>query len=462
MKKFLALILSIFAAVALMGAAADSDGIILKGSDGIQVVTDGTAHGASLDIVYPSDANVLVVEYAETFAERLSALLGQEVNACEVGASYLSSAWVARIFIGEEYDNSLYVEYLTAKNGGFLPFMPESEEEWGKYCGTDSTYSMYVDETGLHINASDEWALYWAIDDLLNEIEIAETYVLPVGTKVLPGEDYVFPDPTDLIGKGLNPYFAVTKSVAELPYVFDSVNVYDYSEGMQGGGTDGEFAYIAGDGVGDLCRIFKYSLPEWELVEISKPIVLKHANDISYIEKSDLLTVAHCVDVDQGFSYVDPNTLEVVGVGAFPVNCWGLEYDDVKERFVVEADWKNYIFDKDFNLVDELSYGDSDGTPQSLYIEGEYIFDVRWDMNLLRYSDIPFKDCDFLNYIMIHDYENAYVEKAHIPVVKGEPEYIFRHGNMYYIGFLHNVINGVENPVGIIYRFLMLPEIWWD
>ena len=463
MKKFLAVMFSIFAAVALIGAAADKpESFVLKGENGPSIEFSGKSQPAAVEIVYPDGSNALIVEYAQTFAERLSETIGSEVTAGSEFQSYLKSSWVYRIFIGGEYDNRLYVEYLNEKYEGLLPFILESEEEWAKFCGTANMFSMWVDEEGLHINASDEWALYWAIDDFLKEIRISETYVLPVGTKILPGEDYIFPDPTDLIGKGLNPYFAVMESVAELPYVFDSIDMFDYSEGMQGGGTDGEFAYIAGDGSGDLCRIFKYSLPEWELVEISEPVVLKHANDISYIEETDLLTVAHCVDGDEGFSYVDPNTFEVVGVSAFPVSCWGLEYDDVRERFVVEANWINYIFDKDFNLVDELHYGDSDGTPQSLYIEGDYIFDVRWDMNSLRYSGIPFKDCDFQNYIMIHDYENVYVEKAHIPAVTGEPEYIFRHGNMYYIGFLHNVINGVENPVGIIYRFLMLPEIWWN
>ncbi len=462
MKKFLAVMFSIFAAVALMGAAADKpESFVLKGENGPSIEFSGKSQPAAVEIVYPDGSNALIVEYAQTFAERLSETIGAEVTANSEFQSYLKSSWVYRIFIGGEYDNHLYVEYLIAENGGLLPFMPKTDDEWEKYCGTSSMFSMWVDEEGLHINASDEWALYWAIDDFLKEIRISESYVLAVGTKILPSEDYVFPDPTDLIGKGLNPYFAVTESVTELPYVFDSIDMFDYSEGMQGGGTDGEFAYVAGDGSGDLCRIFKYSLPEWELVEISEPVVLKHANDISYIEETDLLTVAHCVDGDEGFSYVDPNTFEVVGIGAFPTSCWGLEYDDVRERFVVEANWINYIFDKDFNLVDELHYGDSDGTPQSLYIEGDYIFDVRWDMNSLRYSGIPFKDCDFQNFIMIHDYENAYVEKAHIPVVTGEPEYIFRHGNMYYIGFLHNVINGVENPVGIIYRFLMLPEVWW-
>lgn len=448
---------------ALIAASASSDGLVLKGPNGVQRVSDGKSHGAILDVVYPSGANDLVVEYAEVFAERLSELLGQEVRACDSFASYLSSAWVARIFIGEEYDNSLYVEYLTAKNDGLLPFMPESDEDWGKYTGTVSTYSMFVDREGLHINASDEWALYWAIDDLLKELEISETYVLNVGTKVLIGEDYVFPDPTEFIGKGVNPYFAVTEKVAELPAIVDCVDISEYSDSLQGGGTDGEYAYIGTDGMGDLGKIFKYSLPEWELVDVSDPILVKHANAISYIAEKNLLTVAHCTDGDvRGFAYVDPLTLEVVDYGSTPVDCWGLEYDNANERFIVEVNWKHYIFDKDFNLINELTYGDRDGTPQTLFVDGKYTYDVRdnvpWDTGHSRSTPYPEHGQD---YITVHDYENVYIEKAPIPNLVGEVEHMFRHGNLYYIGYIDNIVDGKENPYGVVYEFVILPEIWW-
>ena len=473
-KKIVCMILAlvvVFTSAVLSGAAAeDIEGFVLKGSNGVQILfseesvyIEKSQH-AALDVVYPSGANGLIVEYAKVFAERLSELIGQDVRACDSFSSYLSSAWTVRIFIGEEYDNSLYVEYLKAKNGGLLPFMPESDEEWGKYCGTVSTYSMYVDSSGLHINASDEWALYWAIDDLLKELEIAETYVFSVGTKVLLGEDYVFPDPTEFIGKGVNPYFAVTEKVAELPEFWNDYDVSDYSDSLQGGGTDGEYAYVGTDGPEDMGRIFKYSLPEWELVDVSDPILIKHSNAISYISEKNLLTVAHCTDGDvRGFAYVDPLILNVVDYGETPVDCWGLEYDNLKERFIVEVNWKHYIFDKDFNLINELSYGDSDGTPQTLYVDGEYIYDVRykvfWDTGHSRSTP----DSEWgQNYITVHDYENVYIEKAPVPNIIGEAEHMFRHGNLYYIGYIGNVVDGKEVPYGVVYEFVMLPEVWWQ
>ena len=450
MRKIFALSIVFFVLVTLMGASAEiPKSFTVKGGDYEQII----------HIEYSIDSNGLVKEFAEVFSERLSTYTGNKVFAIN-SAEEVSQLPDFTVYISTDYDNSIYVEYLTEKNNGLLPFVPESELEWAKYCGTVSVYSMYVNAEGLYINASDEWALYWAIGDLLDEIESSETYVLNVGTKILPDENYTFPEPTEFIGKDMNTYFAVVDAVATLP---SSSEYIDYTEGMQGGGTDGEYAYVSTDGYDEFGKIFKYSLPEWELEDVSKPIVVYHSNDISYIEESDLLIAAHCTDEQiRSFSYIDPNTLEVVDFGTVPVDCWGLEYDDVNERFVVEADWKNYILDKNLNLIKELPYGDSDGTPQSLFIEGDYIFDVRWDMEFLRYSGVPFKDCDFQNYIMIHSYEKSYVEKAYIPNVTGEPEYIFRHGNMYYIGYLHNVVNGKENPVGIIYEFILLPEIWWN
>ncbi len=470
MRKLCVLSIVLFILVSLIGASAEKPkSFVVKGGDERQTV----------HIAYSEDSNGLVKEFAEVFAERLSditensvhttvLLTGLPIQTYRTGNSIqttgdqrvLSTFTDFTVYLSVDYDNSLYVEYLTEKYNGLLPFVLESESEWDKFCGNVSIYSMYVDESGLHINASDEWALYWAIDNLLNEIEESETYAIDVGTKILPDDEYVFPDPTVFIGKDKNPYFAVTESVATLP---TSKEYLDYTEGMQGGGTDGEFAYVGTDGYDEFGKLFKYSLPEWELEEVSEPIVVYHVNDISYIEDENLLIAAHCDDEKiRSFSYIDAATMEVLGFGSIPVDCWGLEYDDANERFIVEADWKNYIFDKDFNLIKEMPYGDSDGTPQSLYIEGDYIFDVRWDMGWLRNSGIPFKNCDFQNYIMIHDYENVYVERAYIPQVTGEPEFIFRHGNMYYIGYIHNVIDGVENPVGIIYEFILLPEIWWN
>ncbi|MBE6890468.1 MAG: hypothetical protein E7481_00420 [Ruminococcaceae bacterium] len=465
MKKFLAVMFSIFSAVSLIGAAADKpESFVLKGENGPSIEFSGKSQSAAVEIVYPDGSNALIVEYAQTFAERLSETIGSEVTASSEFQSYLKSSWVYRIFIGGEYDNHLYVEYLNEKYEGLLPFILDTEEEWAKFCGTANMFSMWVDEEGLHINASDEWALYWAIDDFLKEIRISESYVLAVGTKILPSEDYVFPDPTDLIGKGLNPYFAITEKVAELPVVWYGVNLSDYNEGLQGGYTDGEYGYVGTDGPGDMGRIFKYSLPDWELVEVSDPLLIKHSNAISYIKDKNLLTVAHCTDGDvRGFAYVDPNTLEVVSYGETPIDCWGLEYDNANERFIVEVNWIHYIFDKDFNYIKELPYGDMDGTPQTLFVDGKYIYDVRYNVNWDTGHSRSTPDPTFgQNYITIHDYDNVYIEKAPIPNLVGEAEHMYRYGNKYYIGYIDEIINGKQNDLGTVYETLILPEVWWE
>ena len=454
MKTFL----SLFFAILLMVNVSGKEAITIKGETVPELVY--IVYGGVEDFMEePKD---LIKEYASVFAEKLAEITGSSAIAIPFSAMMsMSTLPDYYIFISEDYDGKAYIEYLASENGGMPPFVP-TDSQWDKFSGDESMYFTYVDETSFYIRASDEYALYWAIDDFLNEVKSSDSYVLNVGEKFITVGDYKFPEPTESIGKGKNPYLAVVEKVAVLPQYFEYVDLNDYSDGLQGGGTDGKFAYIGTDGTGDYGRIYKYSLPEWELLQVSDPIVTKHANDISYIEDKNLLTVAHCSDEDvRGFSYVDPKTFEVVDVGTVPVDCWGLEYDDTNEKFIVEADWKHYIFDKEFNLEKEIPYGDQDGTPQSLYIDGEYIYDVRWDMKGLRYSGIDFKDCDFENYIMVHDYENVYIEKMPIPDVTGEPEHIFRYGNMYYIGFLHNVVDGVENPYGVFYEFVLLPESWW-
>ncbi len=82
MKKFLAVMFSIFAAVALMGAAADKpESFVLKGENGPSIEFSGKSQSAAVEIVYPDGSNALIVEYAQTFAERLSEAIGAEVTA---------------------------------------------------------------------------------------------------------------------------------------------------------------------------------------------------------------------------------------------------------------------------------------------------------------------------------------------------------------------------------------------
>ena len=468
MKKGITLMLvvvfAVLMSVSLMGAASDSPkNFVLKGANGPSVEFKGKSEPASVEIVYPDDSNALIIEYATVFAERLSDAIGSEVTANSETKSYLNSSSLCRIFIGGEYDNRLYVEYLNSQYD-LLPFLPESEEEWAKYCGTTSMFSLWVDEDGLHINASDEWILYCIIGDFLNEVRIAENYVLPVGSKILPAEDYVFADPTDLIGQGQNPYFAVTEKVAELYSFVDGARMKNDTDSLQGGGTDGKYAYLCIDSTGDYGRIYKYDLPSWELVEVSEMLLFKHGNAVTYIEEDDVFAIAHCTGGDvRGFAYVDPHTLTVVGYGETPIDCWGLEYDNANERFIVEVNWIHYIFDKDFNYITELPYGDWDGTPQTVLVDGDYIYDIRynvfWDTGHSRSTPDPKLG---QNYITVHDYENVYIEKAPIPNVVGEVEHMIRHGNLYYIGYVANVVNGRANSNGTVYEFVMLPEVWWQ
>ena len=452
-KLFVALLVLSFVLITFMGAAKETDSFVLKG--------DGAAE--KFNVICPKDCNGLIKDFAEVFAERLSEITGAEVSA-EVDTASLSSAYpFPKIYIGEEYDNRLYVEYLRSQNNGFLPFMPASEEEWDMYCGASSMYSMYVENNSLHINASDEWTLYCAIENFLNQLKSAETFVVNNSINFFTDESYEIPDPTDIIGKGKNPYFAVIEKVAENPTYVPGIKISEYNKSLQGGGTDGKYAYLGSDGPGDLGVIYKYSLPDWELIDVSDPILIKHVNAISYIEEKNLLTAAHCTDGDvRGFAYVDPDTLEVVGYGETPIDCWGLEYDNSKERFLVEVNWRNYNFDKDFNLIKEMPYGDRDGTPQTLYVDREYIYDIRynvfWDTGHSRSTPDPKLG---QNYITVHDYENVYIEKAPIPNVVGEVEHMFRHGNRYYIGYVANKVKGNTNPYGTVYEFIMLPEIWW-
>lgn len=446
MKKILLTLFALtFIFTALSGASSKSEAFILKGEE-----VPKTVH-----IIYPENCNDLVKQFAEVFAERLSELTGTEVTA-HGQESILSSAIIPRIFIGEPYEEDIdaYIDELESANGGLLPFMPASEEEWEKYCGYRDAYSINGENKPygyeLHIKASDEYVLYCAIEDFLNEVKNSEAYALENGYRYVTSDDHVFKDPNKAIETG-NAFFHATDSVAIFPYEY-----MPFVDAIQGGGTDGQFAYYCGRD-GDYSRILQYDLNTWKLDYVSEPVYSRHSNDITYLPESDQLMICHCEDDEnnsRGVTYVKAETLEETLDTLLPISASRFEFRADREKYyILKADTVS-VLDKDMNLLSQQQSEDPRGTPQGCCTDEKYLYDIRWDVEdgERLYDHALIYDLDTMKYQFAAELI-GYDEEL-------EPENIFKDETVFYICFHH--VNYGNLELGTVFRFILLPEKWWN
>lgn len=435
-KTFIILLALTFILTAISGAAGKSENIILKG--------EGAASNAA--VIYPENCNDLIKQYAEVLAERLSTITGAEVVATNV-----TSSTVPKIFIGEPYEEDIdaFLDEIKAQNGGLLPFILESEEDWEKFCGYRNAYSVEVENSNLHIKGSDEYTLYCAIEDFLNEVRSSETYVLENGYKYVTPDEHIFKDPNKAIETG-NAYLHAAEPVAILPYEY-----MPYVDAMQGGGTDGEFAYYCGRNDA-YSRIFRYNLNTWELDYVSEPVHSRHSNDITYLPESDTLMICHCEDEEnnsQGVTYVDAETMKENLDTLLPVWASRFEYRADREKYyILKADYV-YVLDKDLNVLSEQRSEDTRGTPQGCCTDEKYLYDIRWDVegDGRLYDHALIYDLDTMKFQFAAEL-TGYDEEL-------EPENIFKDETVFYICFHHIKYGNLE--LGTVYRFVLIPATWW-
>ena len=227
---------------------------------------------------------------------------------------------------------------------------------------------------------------------------------------------------------------------------------------MQGGCTDGEYAYICMENqAGNYSntylhntRIVKVRLSDNSLAAVSQPLPLHHSNDMCYNSKTGLLLVAHNGKQADTISYVDPDTLQVVGKQVLPYSIYSIAYEPLSDRYVVGlssgvlgSSGRDYaIFDGNFNVIDPFlnvgpytHYTDVKPTTQGIDCDSKYIYSV------LGVNG----DDGWVNWIVVHDWNGNFVCAKILPGVTVESENVFHVGTTFYVGF-----NGGSDPV---YRF---------
>ena len=151
-------------------------------------------------------------------------------------------------------------------------------------------------------------------------------------------------------------------------------------------------------------------------------------------------------------SFIDPDTLKVVGTQILPYNVYSIAHEPTTDRYVVgKGGGRNYaILDGDFNvLVPHLDVGpythytDTNPTTQGIDCDEKYIYSV---LGVKRTTEVDGTSKTYWeNYLVVHDWNGEYLFAKILPNMTAESENVFHVGNTVYVG-----CNGGNDPV---YRF---------
>lgn len=413
--------------------------ITLKGGNSVNLV------------VLVNNPNYAISEMAKAFAEKLSEYTGKTVDIAEY-SDFKESENLYPIYMDtlKEDGSNLpsFEAHMSAKEADMITWVNKSISTY------DESYEFIFGEKSAQIIAPDEYWLYFALDDFLNKFN-EESYSVKAGTRTLVSGNLAIQTPSQLIS-----------SVGDVQFLFTEYKttfVYNYFEaekpstallvdgsgrdGMQGGCTDGKYAYYAlyED---DISNIYKFDLETWELVAVSDAMPTGHSNDITYIPEKNVLMVAGSTPANGwfGVSYVDAETLEYLEEVTVPYSCGGVSYVPELQQYVMQNFYEYYICDKDFNLIRSFACGYSKDTDQGLYSDGTYIYDSRW-------GEKDAENHSGQNHLLIHDMEGNFISHGEI---HGDPcndesenENVFIHNNFFYIGYY--------NSPRTVNEFVMVP-----
>ena len=148
---------------------------------------------------------------------------------------------------------------------------------------------------------------------------------------------------------------------------------------MQGGATDGTYAYYAMNSGGDsresLTRIHKVELATWEIVQISRPLYMSHSNDIAYDPAHRRLVISWCDIEPDKVAIVDPDTLELTETLQIPQKHFSIAYNDTRGLYVTgkSRTYDLVLLDREFQPV-RLLPGSEGYVKQGLECDEDYIY----------------------------------------------------------------------------------------
>ncbi len=324
---------------------------------------------------------------------------------------------------------------------------PESQALTDKLTAAGGTrFGISMSENKLAIIGTSTYQTYLGLDYLLNnfvtEGDGGVTLEIEQGFEYISednGRNYFDVDTLIAMGKGMN-YVYTDPLVKKLPAIKLGYSV------MQGGGTDGKYAYLAvinKSVTPEHAVIYKYDLKTLELVKTSEPIPTCHTNDITYDSKNHRLVISRCTADDGylGICIVDPDTLELKETITTSVVNRAVQYIPEKDQYLFASNWTLTLTDSEFNPVSSFVCKDPQYTTQGCYCDGKYTYDVRYVKN------------SKVHYVVIHKMDGTYI--GTVPVTglpAAEPENMFVYEGRFIMGCYKT--NG-------LFEIELLPENWW-
>ena len=198
----------------------------------------------------------------------------------------------------------------------------------------------------------------------------------------------------------------------------------------QGGYTDGTYHYqlfikkdTENNEENNIVRLVKCDLATGEVVQISDPLPLNHANDLTYNAKRGLFVAVHNNPHRKWVSLIDPETLTVVETVKMDTKIYSIAYNQARDQYVVGlSGGQTFCFlDADFNRVDDVVYQPTDQT------EGYTTQGAACDENFIYF--VLYKE----NAITVYDWDGQFVTLIKL-AVSGEPENLNVVDGVIYIG----------------------------
>ena len=250
------------------------------------------------------------------------------------------------------------------------------------------------------------------------------------------GEDIDRFDLKELVDSGRGFIFAMREQVLYVPTI-EGCGV------MQGGGTDGKYAYYAlinKTTSPETAVISKYDLDTMELVMTSKVLPTGHTNDITYDSKNHRLVISSGTDGWCGTTFLNPDTLEIIDYKVAPIGNRGMEYLPSTDQYIIASGYTIYTTDSSLNPISSFPCQNPQYVTQGLTCDEKYVYDVRYTNSA------------GVHYIVIHDMQGNYIGSARMTGINYEPENLIIHNGIFYLGCNHS---------NSVYRLELIPENWW-
>ncbi len=236
---------------------------------------------------------------------------------------------------------------------------------------------------------------------------------------------------------------------AQVQHQFDFLPADPLYEIVQGGYFDGEQFYVAmvyGQDGKEFTRI-QVMDAQGNLLRLSEPLALDHANNITYNPNLGQLVVTHCQSEDghyYRYSLVDPQTLEITQTGDLEFPFFAMAYSPALDRYA-SSRWSGEsidISDGEMNLLATYAVETPQTLSQGMWCDESYLYFIRSALN------------GYPSELRVYDWEARLVHVIPLELSASiEPENVSVVNGVAYIA-----CNRADAPGGVVYSLNLVAQ----